>query len=105
MKGSNSGSSVRPSVPSKKHLPLKNLLRSVLLHDPLGVHLKWSGSEKGVFWKRGLFRKVHSLEILENLEILEILKNPQTLENKGQPRDVRDSLSEKRPLKAVEAQA
>ena len=28
-----------------------------------------SGSEKGVFWKRGLFRKVHSLEILENLEI------------------------------------
>ena len=43
-----------------------------------------SGSEKGVFWKRGLFRKVHFLEILENLEILEILdlKNPQTLENK-----------------------
>ena len=31
-----------------------------------------SGSEKGVFWKRGLFRKVHFLEILENLEILEI---------------------------------
>ena len=42
-----------------------------------------SGSEKGVFWKRGLFRKVHFLEILENLEILEILENPQTLENKG----------------------
>ena len=35
-----------------------------------------SGSEKGVFWKRGLFRKVHFLEILENLEILEILENP-----------------------------
>ena len=35
-----------------------------------------SGSEKGVFWKRGLFRKVH---------ILEILENPQTLENKGEP--------------------
>ena len=54
-----------------------------------------SGSEKGVFWKRGLFRKVHSLkrglfrkvhflEILENLEILEILENPQTVENKGE---------------------
>ena len=28
-----------------------------------------SGSEKGVFWKRGLFRKVHFLEILETLEI------------------------------------
>ena len=37
-----------------------------------------SGSEKGVFWKRGLFRKVHLLEILENLE------NPQTVENKGE---------------------
>ena len=46
-----------------------------------------SGSEKGVFWKRGLFRKVHFLEILEileNLEILEILENPQTVENKGE---------------------
>ena len=43
-----------------------------------------SGSEKGVFWKRGLFRKVHFLEILENLEILEILENAQTLENKGE---------------------
>ena len=37
-----------------------------------------SGSEKGVFWKRGLFRKVHSLEIPE------ILENPQTLEDKGE---------------------
>ena len=43
-----------------------------------------SGSEKGVFWKRGLFRKVHLLEILENLEILEILENRQTVENKGE---------------------
>ena len=33
------------------------------------------GSEKGVFWKRGLF-------VLEIFEILEILKKPQTLENK-----------------------
>ena len=42
-----------------------------------------SGSEKGVFWKRGLFRKVHFLEILENLEILEFLENSQTVERKG----------------------
>ena len=39
-----------------------------------------SGSEKGVFWKRGLFRKVH---FLENFEILDFLENPQTVENKG----------------------
>ena len=38
--------------------------------------------KEGVFWKRGLFRKVHFLELLENLEILENL--PQTVENKGQ---------------------
>ena len=43
-----------------------------------------SGSEKGVFWKRRLFRKVHFLEILENLEILEILENTRTVENKGE---------------------
>ena len=42
----------------------------------------FSGSEKGVFWKRGLFRNVHFLEILENLEILEILENPQTVEKR-----------------------
>ena len=36
------------------------------------------------FPQRGLFRKVHFLEILENLEILEILENPQTVENKGE---------------------
>ena len=40
-----------------------------------------SGSEKGVFWKRRLFRKVH---LLEHLESLEILENPQTGENKGE---------------------
>ena len=69
---------------------------------------KRSGSEKGVFWKRGLFRKVYFLEILENLEILEILENPQTVEKKGESdrefrdsrdfgdfRDSRDSSSEK----------
>ena len=42
-----------------------------------------SGSEKGVFWKRVLFRKVHFLEILENLEILEFLENRRTLDKKG----------------------
>ena len=67
-----------------------------------------SDSEKGVFWKRGLFRKVHFLETLENLEILEILENPQTVENKGEcdhfleileiSRDSRDSSSEKTPF-------
>ena len=33
--------------------------------------------------KRSVFRKVHFLEILENLEILEFLENPQTVEKKG----------------------
>ena len=42
----------------------------------LGVFFWCSGSEKGVFWKRGLSRKVHSLEVLENFEILEILNSP-----------------------------
>ena len=32
----------------------------------------------------GLFRKVHFLEILENMEILEILENRQTAENEGE---------------------
>ena len=48
-----------------------------------------SGSAKGVFWKRGLFRKTHFLEILESprLEnkgesdhLLEILENLDSLE-------------------------
>ena len=43
---------------------------------PLLLCTLQSGSEKGVFWKRGPYRKVHFLEILENLEILEILENP-----------------------------
>ena len=44
-----------------------------------------SGSEKGVFWKRGLFTKIHFLEILENLEILEILENPRRWKIKENP--------------------
>ena len=42
------------------------------------------GSEKGVFWKRGLFREIHFLEILEKSKIPKILENLQTLENKGE---------------------
>ena len=34
--------------------------------------------------KRGLFRKVHFLEILENLGILEILESRRSVENKGE---------------------
>ena len=47
--------------------------------------LLWIGSfGKGVFWKRGLLRKVHFLEILENLEIPEFPEKSQTVEkNKG----------------------
>ena len=37
-------------------------------------------SRKGVFWKRGLFGKVHILEILE---IVEISENLQAVENEG----------------------
>ena len=55
--------------------------------------------KKRVFWKRGLFRKVHFLEILENLEILEILENPCGKQRRIRPfsrdsrefRDFRDS--------------
>ena len=51
----------------------------------LGKLLPLAGSEKGVFWKMGVFsEKSHFLEILENLETLEILANPQTVENKGE---------------------
>ena len=42
------------------------------------------GFGKGVFWKRGLSRKVLVLEILKRFEIPQILEKPQTLENKGE---------------------
>ena len=61
-----------PVFPLCTSLPLLSDFRPVAL-----------GLEKGVFWKRGLFRKVHFLEILENLEILEFLEHPQTVEKKG----------------------
>ena len=35
-------------------------------------------------WLKGSFRKVHFLEMLENLEHLEILENRHTVENKGE---------------------
>ena len=47
---------------------------------PCGINYCNSGSEEGVFWKRGLFRKVH---FLESLEILEFLENLQTVGDKG----------------------
>ena len=55
--------------------------------------LKSSGSEKGAFWKRGLFKKVRFLEILETLDrdSREIPESPQSVEKKGEsnhfPRD------------------
>ena len=61
--------------------------------------------KKGVSWKRYIFRKVHFLGILKNLEILE---NCQTVENKGEIRpfsrnsrefrDSRDSSGERTPF-------
>ena len=60
------------------------------------------------FGKRGLFRKVHLPEILENLEISEILESPQTVGKQSRIgpssrdsrefRDSRDSSSEKTPF-------
>ena len=44
-----------------------SVLASVFVHHLSPICLS-SGSEKGVFWKRGLFRKVHLLEYLEILE-------------------------------------
>ena len=61
-----------------------------------------SGSEQGVFWKRGLFRKVHFLEVLENLEILEFLENPQTVEKKGDSDHLPESLENLKILEIPE---
>ena len=61
-----------------------------------------SGSEKWVFWKRGLFRKVHFLETLENLEILVILEKPQTVENKGESDHVLEILENLEILEILE---
>ena len=48
--------------------------RTIRFAPPLAAFQNF-GFGKRVFWKRGLFRNVHFLEILENLEILEILEN------------------------------
>ena len=58
-----------------------------------------SGSEKGVFWKRGLFRKVHFLEILEILVFLE--KSP-TVEKKGDSDHVLEILENLEILETLE---
>ena len=63
---------------------------------------KLSGSEKGVFWKRGLLREVHFLDILENLEILEVFENPQTLANKGESDYFREILENLEILEILE---
>ena len=71
------------NLANKARFPRRLLrLSRCVVHAP--QQPQHSGSEKGVFWKRGLFRKVHFLEILENLEVLEILDNPKTVENKGE---------------------
>ena len=54
------------------------------------------------FGKRGLFRKVHFLEILENLEILEILENSQTVENKGESSHFLETLENLEILEILE---
>ena len=61
--------------------------------------------KKGSFWKRGLFGKVHFLEILENLEILEFLEKPPDCGKERiirpfsrDSRDSRDFCSEKTPF-------
>ena len=43
-----------------------------------------SGSEKGVFWKRGLFKKSISIEMLENSDIWEILDSSLSVEKQGE---------------------
>ena len=39
---------------------------------------------KGVFWKRGLFRKVHFPEMLEKFRGSRDFREPETVENKGE---------------------
>ena len=53
--------------------PIENFTLEIV---NVNLVLQNSGSEKGVFWKRGLFGKVHFLEILENFEILENTQSP-----------------------------
>ena len=58
--------------------------------------------KKGSCWKRGLFRKVHFLEILENLEIQEFLENPQSVENKGESKHFPEILENLEFLEIIE---
>ena len=72
---------------SLAHNSVSSLFRILELSKQYSARLLWDCRYtnrvwKGVFWKRGLFRKDHFLGILENLGILEILENRQTVENK-----------------------
>ena len=51
-----------------------------------------SVSETRCLWKSGLFKNVHFLEALENLEILEILVISLRVENKGESDHVLENL-------------
>ena len=116
----NSGPKNDPKLP-RKSLSLVLLCRishrhySKIFHREFPHKIKYFFTTRicrhGQAKKRGLFRKVHFLEVLENLEILEILENSQTLENKGESgpfsrdsrefrdfRDSRDFSSEKTPF-------
>ena len=50
----------------------------------MSVRICESWSDRGVFWKGGLFKDVHLLEILEYSEMLKILERPQSVKNKGE---------------------
>ena len=67
------GSWTPPPLDHVVHREVK--LGCAYAHDQFCRPCIWFG--KGVFWKRGLFRKVHFLEILK------ILDNPYSVENKG----------------------
>ena len=60
----------------------RELLREYPRNSPTAPRMAFfSGSRKGVFWKKGLFRKVHFLEVRENLENPE---NSRTVANEGE---------------------
>ena len=53
-----------------------------LIHGVSFERPQESGSEKGVFWKRGLLEKGSFLRDSREFRDLEILENPQTVESK-----------------------
>ena len=66
------------------HAHPTNIEKWCLFQAPTGGRDYKLGSEDGVFWKRGLVKSIHFLEILENIELVEILETPQNVENKGE---------------------